>query len=100
MVNNSLNDFLSIIFGSENPALEEVTLPYTATDNCFMMILASNTVGNTSEYYVLNSDIFNCSVIGGNVYNLHDIRWMPVKKGDTISLHVSNVNSLVCRVLK
>ena len=99
-LNNSLTDFLSIIFGSENPALEEVTLPYTATDNCFMMILASNTVGNINQHYVLKSSILNDTIAGGNVLNMFDIRWIPIKKGDTISLHSSNVNILKCKILK
>ena len=65
-----------------------------------MIISASNTVGNTPEYYVLKSSILNGTIAGSNVFNMSDTRWIPVKKGDTISLHVSNVNSLVCRVLK
>ena len=99
-VNSSLNDFLSIIFGSENPTLQEVSLPYTATDNCFMIISASNTVGNTNQYYVLKSSILNYTIAGSNVFNMSDIRWIPIKKGDTISLHSSNVNILKCKILK
>lgn len=99
-INSSLNDFLSIIFGSENPTLQEVSLPYTATDNCFMIISASNTVGNTNQYYLLKSSILNDTIAGSNVFNMSDIRWIPIKKGDTISLHSSNVNMLKCKILK
>ena len=100
LLNNSLNDFLSIIFGSENPTLQEVSLPYTATDNCFMIISASNTVGNTTQYYVLKSSILNDTIAGSNVFNMFDIRWIPIKKGDTISLYSSNVSVLKCKILK
>ena len=65
-----------------------------------MIISASNIVGNTTQYYVLKSSILNDTIAGSNVFNMFDIRWIPIKKGDTISLYSSNVSVLKCKILK
>lgn len=102
-VDELYNNLISIkgkIWGSDNPHLEQVTLPYVAPENCFMLIDAVNSTGNTTKYYTISSKLLNTRVASSCTYGMYDVRWLPVIKGDTISIVYNTLDSLNFFIVK
>ena len=88
MENNVINESG---FKLESPV--EVTLPYTATRDCFVSLCAGKVSSQSYVYLYYNDlDLYSfCFVFNGNGWG--DSKWFPLKKGDTISLRSANLTN-------
>lgn len=72
--------------------LHTVTLPFTATQNIMMQVKITHATDNNTHYLYLKSEKYGnqyYAFVGGAVGGATS-EWVPVQKGDTISLQGSS----------